>query len=464
MFPQPVMNNDKHCFECYGYDIIIDDKLKPWLIEVNASPSLTSSTANDRILKYNLINDTLNIVVPNGEIPDSKWNKVPPKEALGSYEILYDEEAAQADVSDRDMRNRGGQNIGPKGSRVRENVPKDTRKPVPDNLFFETRGIVSVTNFEEVSSLWTADKFTGRGQFSDQGVMALSYNLHSLSTFYNLHSLSMTEMINKNAKLHGPECGKSSASEDIFHSGRAVIIDQHAQTFLMPQIRIAFSEGCSIHTSRIKISNRGERVRGFGARSSSMLYQSRWKTSDLCTNSNNRELIKTACRELLLLVRGRRGWDNKLYVIYESDRSVGGSIDSPINCGVLGSEPVMNNDKHCFECYGYDIIIDDKLKPWLIEVNASPSLTSSTANDRILKYNLINDTLNIVVPNGEIPDSKWNKVPPKEALGSYEILYDEEAAQADVSDRDMRNRGGQNIGPKGSRVRESGRSAPTTWK
>nr|XP_028584574.1 probable tubulin polyglutamylase TTLL1 isoform X2 [Podarcis muralis] len=126
--------------------------------------------------------------------------------------------------------------------------------------------------------------------------------------------------------------------------------------------------------------------------------------------------------------------------------------------------PVMNNDKHCFECYGYDIIIDDKLKPWLIEVNASPSLTSSTANDRILKYNLINDTLNIAVPNGEIPDCKWNKSPPKEALGHYEILYDEEMAQSEVSDRDLRSRSGQSIGLKGTRSRDTGKSGPLTWK
>lgn len=124
----------------------------------------------------------------------------------------------------------------------------------------------------------------------------------------------------------------------------------------------------------------------------------------------------------------------------------------------------MNNDKHCFECYGYDIIIDDKLKPWLIEVNASPSLTSSTANDRILKYNLINDTLNIAVPNGEIPDCKWNKSPPKEVLGNYEVLYDEEMAQSDGSDRDLRSRSGQSTGTKGNRGRDSGKPVLTTWK
>ena len=53
------MVSDRHCYECYGYDIIIDNDLKPWLIEVNASPSLSSTTVADRIMKYRLINDII---------------------------------------------------------------------------------------------------------------------------------------------------------------------------------------------------------------------------------------------------------------------------------------------------------------------------------------------------------------------------------------------------------------------
>ena len=68
------MTREKHCFECYGYDIIIvrqyifdlkDSELKPWLIEVNASPSLSATTCADRLMKHSLINDILDIVVPD---------------------------------------------------------------------------------------------------------------------------------------------------------------------------------------------------------------------------------------------------------------------------------------------------------------------------------------------------------------------------------------------------------------
>ncbi|XP_071485275.1 polyglutamylase complex subunit TTLL1-like [Diadema setosum] len=123
---------------------------------------------------------------------------------------------------------------------------------------------------------------------------------------------------------------------------------------------------------------------------------------------------------------------------------------------------VMANDRHCFECYGYDIIIDDNLKPWLIEVNASPSLTSTTANDRIMKHNLINDTINIVMPHGDVPDVRWNKIPPKEAYGYYDLLYDEDLAQSDLMDREVKGRPGAST-LFGGRARDT-KSRTTTWK
>ena len=50
--------NDKHCFELYGFDILLDDQLRPWLIEINASPSMTANTPTDYEGKINLLEDT----------------------------------------------------------------------------------------------------------------------------------------------------------------------------------------------------------------------------------------------------------------------------------------------------------------------------------------------------------------------------------------------------------------------
>jgi len=70
----------------------------------------------------------------------------------------------------------------------------------------------------------------------------------------------------------------------------------------------------------------------------------------------------------------------------------------------ISAEPVMldihsktQEKRNCgFELYGFDILIDDKLKPWLMEVNVCPSLSSSSPMDRKIKHTLLTDILNII--------------------------------------------------------------------
>ena len=49
------------CHELFGFDIILDEDLKPWLLEVNISPSLQSGTDLDYSVKAPLARDVLNM-------------------------------------------------------------------------------------------------------------------------------------------------------------------------------------------------------------------------------------------------------------------------------------------------------------------------------------------------------------------------------------------------------------------
>ncbi|KAL4713068.1 hypothetical protein ACJJTC_001122 [Scirpophaga incertulas] len=51
-----------NCFELFGYDILIDDMLKPWLLEINLSPSLACESPLDARVKAALLADTLTLV------------------------------------------------------------------------------------------------------------------------------------------------------------------------------------------------------------------------------------------------------------------------------------------------------------------------------------------------------------------------------------------------------------------
>ncbi|XP_015198900.1 tubulin polyglutamylase ttll6-like isoform X2 [Lepisosteus oculatus] len=50
------------CFEILGFDILLDSKLKPWLLEVNHSPSFTTDSELDRQVKEALLTDTLRLL------------------------------------------------------------------------------------------------------------------------------------------------------------------------------------------------------------------------------------------------------------------------------------------------------------------------------------------------------------------------------------------------------------------
>merc|ERR1712093_942816 len=110
----------------------------------------------------------------------------------------------------------------------------------------------------------------------------------------------------------------------------------------------------------------------------------------------------------------------KLYLMsVEDPDKVNGlfvGIQDVVLYSLLAVQKVMIQDKHCFELYGYDIMIDSDLKPWLIEVNASPSLSANTSNDYDMKFALLDDTLTIL-------DFEKYLTGAETQIGGFDLLY-----------------------------------------
>ena len=56
------MMHRQNCYEIFGFDILLDSDLKPWLVEVNLSPSLSCDSPLDMTIKANLCTDTFNMI------------------------------------------------------------------------------------------------------------------------------------------------------------------------------------------------------------------------------------------------------------------------------------------------------------------------------------------------------------------------------------------------------------------
>jgi len=117
---------------------------------------------------------------------------------------------------------------------------------------------------------------------------------------------------------------------------------------------------------------------------------------------------------------------------------------------LLSVQKIIINDKHCFELYGYDVMIDENLKVWLIEVNtymcmfthasdrgkgampvrfagrrvlvfldqvnAFPSLTANTKDDYNLKCEMLDDMLSIIDLEGRLNGNE-------DQVGGFDLIY-----------------------------------------
>uniref|UniRef100_A0A8C8SVK2 Tubulin tyrosine ligase like 2 n=1 Tax=Pelusios castaneus TaxID=367368 RepID=A0A8C8SVK2_9SAUR len=71
-------------------------------------------------------------------------------------------------------------------------------------------------------------------------------------------------------------------------------------------------------------------------------------------------------------------------------------INNIVILTLLAITPSVPLTSNCFELFGFDILIDDKFKPWLLEVNYSPALCLDCSIDTRVKKRLLHDIIELL--------------------------------------------------------------------
>ncbi|XP_004401616.1 PREDICTED: LOW QUALITY PROTEIN: probable tubulin polyglutamylase TTLL2 [Odobenus rosmarus divergens] len=88
-----------------------------------------------------------------------------------------------------------------------------------------------------------------------------------------------------------------------------------------------------------------------------------------------------------------RSWDVDDLLLWQK-------INHMVILTVLAIAPSVPFAANCFELFGFDILINENLKPWLLEVNFSPALSVDCSADVSVKRRLIHDTTELIYLQG----------------------------------------------------------------
>ena len=72
------------------------------------------------------------------------------------------------------------------------------------------------------------------------------------------------------------------------------------------------------------------------------------------------------------------------------------SVQPTLQHAYRSSQPDDQENSMCFEVLGFDVILDHKLRPYVLEVNALASFGTDSPLDKKIKLDLMRDTFTML--------------------------------------------------------------------